>query len=168
VCTGKTYPLYEYVLAALMSLGVAMFLFARAEEDGSATEELGTTTTGGAVLLIGYMVFDSFTSNYQSLLFKEHKMSSYQMMLGINVFSCFFTFWAMLQQGSLLSCITFSLEHPTFMWHNLILSLTSATGQVFIFRTLSLYGTLVFAIVMTTFVGFVGVWLLYCSLHQSN
>ena len=150
---GKTYPVYEYVLAGLMSLGVALFMFSRADEAGEAadhTMDTGSTSLAGMVLLAGYMMFDSFTSNHQSLLFKEHKMSSYQMMFGINLFSCFFTAWSLIQQGTLLSCFAFSAKYPAFMWHNLVLSLTSATGQVFIFRTLSIYGTLVFAIVMTT------------------
>lgn len=41
------------------------------------------------------------------------------------------------------------MAHPSFAWQAVLLSITSATGQLFIFRTLSVYGTLVFAIIMT-------------------
>ena len=40
------------------------------------------------------MMFDSFTSNYQQGLFKGYKMSKFQMMFGVNLFSCFFTLWS--------------------------------------------------------------------------
>lgn len=91
----------------------------------------------------------SFTSNYQGHLFKEYKPSSYQVMFGVNLFSATFTFWSLLQQGSLMSAINFTMTYPTFAWHLMLLSLTSATGQIFIFRTLQDYGVLTFSIVMT-------------------
>jgi adenosine 3'-phospho 5'-phosphosulfate transporter B2 len=152
------------MLAGAMSAGVALFMFSReggeaAEGDGTGFAQyfaglLSPASFGGGALLVGYMVFDSFTSNYQSLLFKEHGMSSYQMMFGINLFSCVFTLWALLQQGTLSDCIAFAAAHPDFLWHNIVLALTSATGQIFIFRTLALYGTLVFTIIMTTLVAY--------------
>lgn len=97
---GKSYPIYEYVLAVVMSLGVALFMFSKADEEGKLEADTGSTSLAGILLLAGYMGFDSFTSNYQSYLFKEHKMSSYQMMFGVNLFSCFFTLWSLLQVRS--------------------------------------------------------------------
>ena len=35
----------------------------------------------GLVILIGYIVFDSFTSNWQGELYSTYKMSSYQVIL---------------------------------------------------------------------------------------
>jgi hypothetical protein len=48
-----------------------------------------------------------------------------------------------------MACINFTLTYPAFMWHAILLSITSATGQMFIFYTLSTYGALVFTIIMT-------------------
>ena len=56
------------------------------------------TTFSGLICLAGYMAFDSFTSNWQSEVFK-YKMSSMEMMFGVNVFSCLFTSWSLIQQG---------------------------------------------------------------------
>ena len=53
------------------------------------------------------------------------------------------------QQGLLLACVAFALEYNAFMMHVIMLSICSAIGQVFIFTTLSSYGALVFAIIMT-------------------
>ena len=54
-----------------------------------------------------------------------------------------------LQRGTFGACIEFTLLYPKFMWQAVLLSITSATGQMFIFYTLSTYGALVFAIIMT-------------------
>ena len=61
-----------------------------------------TTTFSGLFCLMGYMIFDSFTSNWQSEVFK-YKMSSMEMMFGVNVFSCIFTSWSLISQGTLIS-----------------------------------------------------------------
>jgi adenosine 3'-phospho 5'-phosphosulfate transporter B2 len=41
------------------------------------------------------------------------------------------------------------MRHSTFMMHVIILSITSATGQIFIFHVIGTYGPLVFTIIMT-------------------
>eukprot|EP00053_Salpingoeca_punica_P012061 m.107579 g.107579 ORF g.107579 m.107579 type:complete len:503 (+) comp15846_c0_seq1:1512-3020(+) len=155
VVQGKTYPAYEYVCAIIMSIGVGLFLFSRGskhqdDDDPTAIPVDSFSSALGAIILTGYMVFDSFTSNYQSLLFKQHRMSSYQMMFGVNLFSSIFCAWTLIQQGQMSECLLFTSMYPKFFWHSILLSITSATGQLFIFRTLSRYGALVFAIIMTT------------------
>lgn len=147
---GTTYPAWEYGIACCLSLGVAVFMFSKAEEDGKAPDEDKTTSFSGIICLCGYMVFDSFTSNYQSSLFKTYKMSKFQMMFGINLFSCIFTCWSLVLQGEFWGPIAFAMRWPTFMWHIGLNSCTSATGQLFIFHTISTYGPLIFTIIMTT------------------
>ena len=150
---NKTYPAFEYACAVGISIGVSLFMFSRAAagaEAGMEEEEESGTSMAGAGLLIGYMLFDSFTSNYQAALFPAYKMSSYQMMFGVNLFSCFFTLWSLVQRGTFLGCIAFMLDTPKFAFHVLLLSITSATGQIFIFKTIGTYGALVFTIIMTT------------------
>ena len=69
-------------------------LFFCLDKSGDAVQ----TTFSGLICLAGYMAFDSFTSNWQSEVFK-YKMSSMEMMFGVNVFSCLFTSWSLIQQG---------------------------------------------------------------------
>ncbi len=61
----------------------------------------------GAIILLGYMVFDSFTSNWQNRLFDTYKMSSVQMMCGVNLFSCLLTAASLLQQGTFAASMVF-------------------------------------------------------------
>ena len=146
IVSKKTYPYHEYVVAVLLSAGVSLFLLAA---DPSGKRTTAATTFSGGIILLGYMAFDSFTSNWQSELFTTYKMSTIQMMFGANLFSCLFTVWSMIEGGNFLSAIRFMMGHPEFAFHAMILSLTSATGQLFIFYTIQSFGPVVFTIIMT-------------------
>ena len=147
IVSKKVYPYYEYVVAVLLSAGVSLFLLSA---DPSGKRTTAATTLSGAIILLGYMAFDSFTSNWQSELFTTHKMSSMQMMFGVNLFSCLLTMWSMIEGGNFLSALWFMLSHPEFAFHALLLSIMSATGQLFIFYTIQSFGPIVFTIIMTT------------------
>lgn len=142
----KTYQYYEYVVAAMISIGVSLFLTATAGDKHSST----VTTVSGIVLMVGYMGFDSFTSNWQSHLFNEYKIPSMQMMFNVNCFSSMFTLVPLVISGGLFHALAFIRDHPDFGTHVFIISLTSVTGQLFIFYTIAEFGPLVFTIIMVT------------------
>ena len=147
IISKRTYQYYEYVVAFLLSFGVSLFLLAA--DPTKKRTEVETTLSGGLILL-GYMAFDSFTSNWQSELFNTYKMSSMQMMFGTNLFSSLFTVWSMIEGGSFFTSVYFTLTHPEFAFHAVVLSLASATGQLFIFYTIQNFGPVIFTIIMTT------------------
>ena len=148
VVSNRTYPWHEYFTAGILSLGVGLFLLAAdpSAESHSTTE----TTFAGIIILMGYMAFDSFTSNWQSELFKSYKVSSVQMMFGVNLFSCVFTIGSLLFRGVFFSSVMFLLSHVNFAYHAAILSICSAVGQLFIFHTIAAFGPIVFTLIMTT------------------
>nr|CAG4638424.1 EOG090X05CU [Cyclestheria hislopi] len=139
------YRTYEYTTAILISVGMAAFLFGSSEGGKGNT----VTTFSGALLLCGYLVFDSFTANWQSALFKEHQPSSVQMMCGVNLMSCIFTAVPLIQQGGFLYSIAFAARYPHFIFDCIITAITSASGQLFIFATIANFGPVVFTIIMT-------------------
>ncbi|XP_050715601.1 adenosine 3'-phospho 5'-phosphosulfate transporter 1-like isoform X2 [Eriocheir sinensis] len=146
IIASKKYEYYEYVTALLISFGMTMFLLGSTEAHGTSSS---TTTLSGVIILVGYMSFDAFTSNWQGELFNQHKMSSVQMMCGVNLFSCLFTTTSLMQQGTFSVSLQFMLTYPGFFWDSLILSVCSATGQLFIYYTISVFGPVVFIIIMT-------------------
>nr|SVE83631.1 EOG090X05CU [Daphnia pulex] len=139
------YKNYEYATAVLISVGMTAFLL------GSGGDKKGNnvTTASGALLLCGYLIFDSFTANWQSALFKEHKPSSIQMMCGVNLMSCLFTSASLIQQGGFFYSLSFAARHPIFIMDCLLTAISSALGQLFIFATISKFGPVVFTIIMT-------------------
>ncbi|XP_030051614.1 adenosine 3'-phospho 5'-phosphosulfate transporter 1 isoform X1 [Microcaecilia unicolor] len=142
--SSKSYEYWEYLTAVLISIGVSMFLLSNSTGKHPST----VTTFSGLVILAGYIVFDSFTSNWQDSLFK-YKMSSVQMMFGVNLFSCLFTMGSLLEQGALFESVRFMARHPEFAVHAALLSVCSAFGQLFIFYTINRFGAAVFTIIMT-------------------
>lgn len=147
VVSNKTYPWNEYFTASLISMGVALFLLTTGPSDAHATQDTKLT---GVIILCGYLLFDSFTSNWQSQLFQEYKMSPLQMMFGVNLFSFTFTAFSLLIRGTMVTSILFMINHFEFAVHALILSICSATGQLFIFYTISSFGPVVFTLIMTS------------------
>ncbi|XP_076464930.1 adenosine 3'-phospho 5'-phosphosulfate transporter 1-like [Babylonia areolata] len=151
IVSKKTYEFYEYLTAVMISVGVSMFLLTSQD----ATKHGGSvTTTSGLMLLVGYMMFDSFTSNWQGALFTQYKMSSIQMMAGVNLFSCLLTTVSLVEQGGFFESSAFMLRHPDFVVHSVVLSVCSATGQLFIFYTIARFGAVSFIIIMTMRQGF--------------
>ena len=145
--SNKTYSWQDYIMAAMLSLGVAVFLLSA---DPSGHHHTRDTTIAGAIILVGYLVFDSFTSTWQNDLYRQYKMTSEQMMLGVNVFSGLLTMFSLIVRGSMLPSIMFLVEHTDCAVHILILSACSAIGQVFIYHTIKHYGAAVFTLIMTS------------------
>ncbi|XP_065819515.1 adenosine 3'-phospho 5'-phosphosulfate transporter 1 [Labrus bergylta] len=144
IVSHKSYEYWEYLTAVLISVGVSMFLLSSTPSKHPST----VTTFSGIIILVGYIVFDSFTSNWQDNLFK-YKMSSVQMMFGVNLFSCLFTVGSLLEQGAFFDSLAFMTRHSEFAFHAVLLSVCSACGQLFIFYTINQFGAAVFTIIMT-------------------
>ncbi|KAJ9601154.1 hypothetical protein L9F63_000674, partial [Diploptera punctata] len=145
IVSRKKYEYYEYVTAVLISLGMAFFMLGSADDHRGAA----VTTFSGLVLLASYMLFDSFTSNWQGELFTHYGMSSVQMMCGVNLFSCLFTAVSLAQQGGFIHSLNFMAQFPKFVFDCFVLSICSAAGQLFIYYTIATFGPVVFVIIMT-------------------
>ena len=73
VVSGNVYQLYEWVTALMLSLGISLFLFSNSDSSKHAAsasligDEYSSLigSASGFLLMIGYMAFDSFTSNWQ-------------------------------------------------------------------------------------------------------
>lgn len=145
VVSRAKYEFYEYFSAVLISLGMIFFLM------GSASGATGSsiTTITGVLFLSLYMTFDSFTSNWQGDLFKTYSMTSMEMMCGVNLFSTLFTAASLTIQGGFMESLDFATEHNKFVFDCVVLSISSAIGQLFIFYTIAKFGPVVFTIIMT-------------------
>lgn len=145
IISRNKYEFYEYITAIMISVGMIFFLTGSMDESKSTA----VTTLTGVLLLTFYMIFDSFTSNWQGELFKTYSMSSIQMMCGVNLFSTLFTAASLFMQGGFSSSLQFAVEHPKFILDCVVLSISSAIGQLFIFYTIATFGAVVFTIIMT-------------------
>jgi len=148
IVSKKTYEKYEYIVALLISCGMFLFLYGSPGAI-SATNSSTTTSFSGLILLIGYMTSDAFTSNWQKELYDTYKISPFQAMCGVNLFSCLLTSVSLMQQGAFFDSLVFMSQFPKFTFDCVILSFCSAFGQVFIYHTIKVFGPVVFVIIMT-------------------
>jgi adenosine 3'-phospho 5'-phosphosulfate transporter B2 len=144
----KTYGLLEYLDALLITTGVAMFTFS--EKSGTrASRGADEDTAYGIILLLSYLLCDSFTSQWQSRVFKQYGVDQYQMMFGVNIWSVFFTGISLLLSGEGTESMQFIMADLSALFDTVILSVTSAVGQLFIFYTVKEFGPVIFTIMMT-------------------
>ncbi|XP_041982936.1 adenosine 3'-phospho 5'-phosphosulfate transporter 1 [Aricia agestis] len=139
IISRNKYELYEYVTAGAISAGMALFMMTSGAGSGSST-----TTAAGAALLALYMCCDSFTSSWQAALFASHpSLRPLQMLAAVNLCSCALTAPAALNTNNP------ALYTPQFIFDCILLSISSAVGQLLIYRTISKFGAVVFTIIMT-------------------
>ncbi|RNA44596.1 adenosine 3 -phospho 5 -phosphosulfate transporter 1 [Brachionus plicatilis] len=149
IVSNKTYKVHEYFSVFL--IGVGIFLFSDiATNNLKQTNQIISTTFPGFLCLFGYLVSDSFTSTWQDNLLKSYSMSSISLMFITNLYSCLYTLISLASQGQIGETIEFMKEHADITHHIVLLSVTSAIGQIFIFVTIQKFGALIFSIMMTT------------------
>lgn len=105
IVSRAKFEFYEYLTAAMISFGMLAFLLGSKSDHHSGSS---ITSMTGILLLTMYLMFDSFTSNWQSDLFKTYGMSSIQMMCGVNLFSALFTAFSLAIQGGFMESFIFA------------------------------------------------------------
>jgi adenosine 3'-phospho 5'-phosphosulfate transporter B2 len=154
--SNKTYKRHEYLCVGL--IGVGIFLFSDINTTAgdliskkiSANNSILYTSFPGVLCLLGYLVSDSFTSTWQDNLIKTYSISSIALMFITNAYSCIYTLVSLYREDELNETMQFLNEHTDITKHIVLLSVTSAIGQIFIFVTIQKFGALVFSLIMTT------------------
>merc|ERR1719451_187461 len=85
----------------------------------------------GLALMLGFLLFDGFTSTFQEKLFKDHQTSKYNQMLYINLGSAFTAVLSLLVTNGFPEAVAFCVEHPAFMLDASFLSGAAVGGQFF-------------------------------------
>jgi solute carrier family 35 (adenosine 3'-phospho 5'-phosphosulfate transporter), member B2 len=136
---NKTYPQYDYVVALMIGVGIAMFMTSTDDlRFGSDVwgEATGTAWTG-IMLLVIFLFFDSFTSQFQSRMFQRHQdLSMVELMFMTSAFSTVLSFVTLLHTQELYPAINFVIKHSEIHLHFLLFSICSTIGQLLIFYTI--------------------------------
>lgn len=144
----QSYPKAEYIDAVIITIGVTMFTVSERHSESHTSEH--EDPFWGVILLAIYLACDSFTSQWQDRVYKAYNINHYQMMLGVNVWSMFFTGCSLIRNNEGLKSFMFIMGDTKALAHMTILSITSATGQLFIYYTVKEFGPVIFTIIMTT------------------
>jgi len=144
VVSRRVHSAFEYLVAIGVTAGAAMFKLYETNDAPVKDTELW-----GIILIVAYMVCDSFTSNWQSSVFKQYKVSSTAMMMYANLFSSAFTALGLVLTLEVVQVHAFLVANPSCIMHIFTMAVCSAVGQLFIFYTIRRYGPLVFATIQT-------------------
>ena len=150
---NHSYPQYDYIVALFIGLGITMFMTSTDELtfDFNSYGEQTSAKWTGVMLLFFFLFFDSFTSQWQSRMFKRHRdLSMIELMFATSAFSTVLSLITLIHDGKLYPAFAFIREHSEIQFHIFVFSVCSTVGQLFIFYTIKNYGAVVFAIIMTT------------------
>jgi len=141
----KAYTTTDWAVAACVTGGVTEFLLTG---DIKAPGAQSGDSAYGLALLMGFLLFDGFTSTFQEKLFKEHQTSKYNQMLYINLGSAFTSVISLLVTGGFAEAAAFCAAHPAFIMDASFLSGAAVGGQFFIYSMVKEFGALSFAATM--------------------
>eukprot|EP00520_Triparma_pacifica_P003876 CAMPEP_0118644632 /NCGR_PEP_ID=MMETSP0785-20121206/7052_1 /TAXON_ID=91992 /ORGANISM="Bolidomonas pacifica, Strain CCMP 1866" /LENGTH=495 /DNA_ID=CAMNT_0006536423 /DNA_START=190 /DNA_END=1674 /DNA_ORIENTATION=- len=147
---NQTYPLYEYVVSLVVGMGLTFFLSSSEDINFDNNNLGGQATKAGVVLLLLFLVFDSFTGQWQSRMFQRHKeLTVVEMLFANNLFSTVLSLITLIHEGDLAPALDFVETHSEIHFHFFFFSVCSTVGQLLIFYTIRQFGAVVFAIIMT-------------------
>ena len=86
-----------------------------------------------------YLACDSFTSQWQSKVYKQYSVHNFQMMLGINVWSCVMTGTCLKNavapnRAFLLNAYSFPLFDPPYKYHRRLSDIFERRDRFFLFH----------------------------------
>ncbi|KAI5961489.1 SRP68 [Candida theae] len=139
------FPLFKYVVASLVTLGVTIFTLAHSKESKKVND--GNTPLGLAYL-IGSMLLDGFTNSTQDQLFKiplQRKFTGAKLMCVLNLFIFVLTagYIILFQTEQITSTFNFIQKYPQLLYDIVIFAGCGAVGQVFIFIILEHFDSIV-------------------------
>jgi len=152
---NKSYPQYDYFVALMIGIGIAMFMTStddlRFGVDYLGGEVYQSAAWTGVMLLFFYLFFDSFTSQFQSRMFQRHRdLSMVELMFATSAFSTVLSFVTLIHTKELYPAMEFVIKHSEIHLHFFLFSICSTIGQLFIFYTIRNFGAVVFTLIMTT------------------
>ncbi|KAF2149939.1 UAA transporter [Myriangium duriaei CBS 260.36] len=162
----RKYPLYKYGVVALVTGGVAIFTL---HHPSGKKKGAQNSSAWGLLLLSINLLFDGLTNSTQDHIYKAFKpYTGQQMMCGLNLLSTILTTGFLLVEpwlnttvvgaylgmkpgrGELEAALAFVQKYPQVGWDVLAFAACGALGQVFIFYTLSTFGSLLLVTVTVT------------------
>ena len=134
---GKKYPLRKYVNVIIITTGVALFM-----GGGTSTRKAGggsDTTLMGGLLLSVSLCFDGATGAYEDKLMGNDHVEPFDLMFNIQLGKAVISFCSLVVTNGLVHFVQ-TLSQGGIML--VLLGLTGAIGQVFVFLTIAKFGAL--------------------------
>jgi adenosine 3'-phospho 5'-phosphosulfate transporter B2 len=145
VLRNRSYSCTDYMEAAMITGLVCFFMWNYSTEMGRPGN-LGTTA--GVILMLAYVVADSFTSNVEDLIYQSKRLDPAQLLLGMQATSGLIAWIWLLGSGQLLSAVAFLFKHNSAIIHILVLVLAETCGSYACTLTVKMFGPAVFTLLL--------------------
>ncbi|KAI7204572.1 hypothetical protein D0869_02572 [Hortaea werneckii] len=165
---GKRYPFYKYGVVALVTAGVALFTLS-SKSSSKRKSSSGGSSAYGLLLLSINLLFDGLTNSTQDDIYARFRpYTGAQMMTALNLLSTGLTTLYLLLSPYILpllnlsagaaagaddelsTALAFLHAHPQVLREIFGFALAGGVGQIFIFATLSHFGSLLLVTVTVT------------------
>lgn len=145
---SKRYQWRKYLYVVMIVFGVILFLYKDkpSKISGRSIFQVGI----GELFLLFSLAMDGTTGAIQDNIRKHFTANGHSMMYHMNFFSTIYLLTGILSTGELWSFVSFVKIYPYVISNLLLLAVTSALGQYFIFKTVTTFGPLTCSIVTTT------------------
>lgn len=140
----KSYPLSKYFHTLLIVIGVTIFMY-KMDENQKSSEN----TAFGQILILFSLFMNGITGVIQDRITSIGRPSPQHMMMWINTWCTIILTIVILITGEWIHFLKFTSSHPQIIKDLLLISLTGAFGQFFIFTMISNFGSLPCSIVTT-------------------
>jgi len=150
---NKQYPQYDYYVALAIGIGITLFISSTDEvKFGYNIYDQKDSAVWTGIMLLGiFLLFDSFTSQWQSRMFQRHRdLSMVELMFATSAFSSLLSLITLIHSQELWPALDFVYRHSEIHLHFFLFSMCSTIGQLLIFYTIKNFGAVVFTIIMTT------------------
>mmetsp|Transcript_49445 Transcript_49445/g.155569 ORF Transcript_49445/g.155569 Transcript_49445/m.155569 type:complete len:215 (+) Transcript_49445:1-645(+) len=143
---NRSYTYFDYAEAVLITALVCFFTWNFNSDKANLAENKGILP--GIVLMIGYVVSDSFTSNSEDVIFQRVHLDPGQVLLGMQACSGIVGWGTMLAGGHFHPAVRFLLAHRQACLHVAILTMAEACGAYACTVTVRLFGPAVFTLLL--------------------
>lgn len=140
---GVKYRWHEYVIVLMITIGIAL------SQQGGGSKSGKENTWFGMILLFISLALDGVTGSHQHLFDHEYRLSTHDLMLGMNAFALLYTSIALIVTGEGQRGLEYVLSYPWIQKDIFLFGLASALGQNFIFYTITGPGPLVCTTITT-------------------
>lgn len=143
---NRKYHVLDYLEAGLITSLAGFFVWYFEQGKTTLQEDVGIMP--GVLLMIGYLVIDSFSNNIEDLVYQRSRVDPGQMLLGSELCSCVVSCSLLLASGQLMPSLWFLCAHHTAAMHVGVLAFASTCGAYACTVTIRLFGPAVFTMLM--------------------
>ncbi|KAM7540356.1 hypothetical protein Aperf_G00000029772 [Anoplocephala perfoliata] len=143
----KRYPLKRYLFVLMITMGVILFMY---KGGGSSKRDASGGLGWGHLLLLVSLTLDGLTGGMQEDFRSRAHVGPYSLMMKLNLWSLLCLGLAIIAKNELFSFLVFVGKYPIVLVNILLFGVISAVGQMFIYKMVVNFGSLMCSIVTTT------------------